>query len=85
MKEKHESRQRNPLKYVKLVSSNEGNGKKESGEKGNFCWKRKKRKWQFKKIAIDGPTTFRIIQGFGKYLGPFGVVIIEVLCLQAWD
>jgi len=29
MKEKHESRQRSPLKYVKLVSSNEGNGKKE--------------------------------------------------------
>lgn len=33
-----------PLKYVKLVSSNEGNGKKESGGKGKFLVKRERKR-----------------------------------------
>lgn len=43
MKEKHESRQRNPLKYVKLVSSNEGNGKKREWGEGKFLLKEKEK------------------------------------------
>lgn len=43
MKEKHESRQRNPLKYVKLVSSNEGNGKKKEWGEGKFLLKEKEK------------------------------------------
>lgn len=42
MKEKHESRQRNPLKYVKLVSSNEGNGKKRVGRREIFVERERK-------------------------------------------
>lgn len=54
MKEDKES----PLKYVKLVSSNEGNGKRESGGEGKFFVERERKGSDPSK---NGPTTFRII------------------------
>lgn len=75
MKEDKES----PLKYVKLVSSNEGNGKRESGGEGNFLLKEKEKEVTLQKMGQLHSELFRI----WELLGPF--VIIELLCLQAWN